>query len=73
MGYLLDTHTAIWALENSPNLSKNAKDVMAQSANVLYISIVSAWEIAIKVSIGKLSFGQYQQVKFSWRFSQFSV
>ena len=57
MKYLLDTHTAIWSLGEDHKLSKTAKGIMADASRSLYISIVSAWEIAIKVSCGKLNFG----------------
>jgi len=56
MKYLLDTHTAIWALEENPKLSENAKAILADRTLPLCISIISAWEIAIKVSTGKLEY-----------------
>jgi PIN domain nuclease of toxin-antitoxin system len=58
MRYLLDTHTAIWALGNDSdvNLSKNAKSIIADTSNLLYVSIASAWELAIKVSIKKIEY-----------------
>ena len=56
MKYLLDTHTAIWALTDDVKLSKTARAMMADTSNSLCISIVSAWELAIKISLGKLDF-----------------
>ncbi len=56
MKYLLDTHTAIWAFADDVNLSKNVREIIADTSNSLYISIVSAWELAIKISLGKLDF-----------------
>ncbi|MFN5854893.1 MAG: type II toxin-antitoxin system VapC family toxin [Pseudanabaenaceae cyanobacterium] len=50
---LLDTHTLLWFLGDDANLSTNAKEQIEQ-ANHTYISVISIWEIAIKVSIGKL-------------------
>ena len=55
MRYLLDTHTAIWALEDKSKLSGAARAVIDDVSNCLCVSIVSAWEIAIKVSVGKLT------------------
>jgi PIN domain nuclease of toxin-antitoxin system len=55
---LLDTHTFLWYLWNDPNLSEEAKRILALSDTEAYISIASFWEIAIKVSLGKLSIGQ---------------
>ena len=38
-------------------LSKKAKDLILDKANVCFISIVSLWEIAIKVNLNKLKIG----------------
>jgi PIN domain nuclease of toxin-antitoxin system len=50
---LLDTHVAIWWLENSPRLREEAREAIA-GADVAYVSVVSAWEVAIKLSVDKL-------------------
>ena len=56
MKYLLDTNTAIWALGEQDKLSKSAKAIIDDVSISLCVSIISAWEIAIKVNIGKLDF-----------------
>jgi len=56
MNYLLDTHTAIWALDDKAKLSEKAKAIIDDVSISLCVSIISAWEIAIKTSIGKLNF-----------------
>jgi len=56
MKYLLDTHSALWALWDKSKLSNSAKTIIDDVSIPLYVSIISAWEIAIKVSIGKLKF-----------------
>jgi PIN domain nuclease of toxin-antitoxin system len=56
MRFLLDTHAAIWIFQDKSRLSSDAKAVMDDPSMELFISIVSAWEIAIKVSLGKLKF-----------------
>jgi len=56
MKYLLDTNTAIWALGSKTKLSETAKAIIDDVSLSLCVSIISAWEIAIKVSIGKLNF-----------------
>ena len=56
MKYLLDTHTAMWALEEKNKLSGRAKTIIDDVSLSLCVSIASAWEIAIKTSIGKLDF-----------------
>jgi len=53
MRYLLDTHTAFWYFEGSHELSLKAKAAIENSDNFIYVSVVSAWEIAIKRSISR--------------------
>ncbi|MEL6191245.1 MAG: type II toxin-antitoxin system VapC family toxin [Bacteroidota bacterium] len=52
--FLLDIHTLLWHLGSSKELSKVAYDAIINEDNSIYISIVSFWEIAIKVSLKKL-------------------
>jgi len=54
MKLLLDTHTFLWFIIGNPNLSVNARALIEGQANEKYFSIASLWEVAIKVSIGKL-------------------
>lgn len=54
MNLLLDTHTLIWALENNPTLSDEARDAIIDGKNMVFISSVSVWEISIKMAMGKL-------------------
>ena len=54
MKYLLDTHVVLWVAENSSNLSAKVKDVVLDVSATKYVSIVSAWEIAIKFGTKKL-------------------
>lgn len=55
MKYLLDTHIFIWWSENNPILDKEIKAIISNPKNSLYLSVVSAWEIAIKTSLKKIS------------------
>ena len=55
MRLLLDTHTALWLVNEHERLSPKAKDSLLSDENELFISIVSFWEIAIKSSLGKLT------------------
>lgn len=48
MRILLDTHIALWILSDDPRLSKNARVLIEDETNELYISTVSLWEIEIK-------------------------
>jgi PIN domain nuclease of toxin-antitoxin system len=54
MKALLDTHTFLWFIADSPRLSKDALEFL-ESGNEIFISTASLWEIAIKVNIGKLT------------------
>ncbi len=54
MKLLLDTHALIWFLENDPELSAAAREVIEEPANQRWVSMASGWEIAIKAQIGKL-------------------
>ena len=50
---LLDTHVFIWWRENSPRLGDDARGRI-RSASVVFVSVSSAWEAAIKTGLGKL-------------------
>ena len=54
MRLLLDTHVVIWCLEDSPLLRGAARDTVISPANAAFVSAASIWEIAIKLSTGKL-------------------
>ncbi|MDR0615359.1 MAG: type II toxin-antitoxin system VapC family toxin, partial [Synergistaceae bacterium] len=54
MNCLLDTHTVLWFAENSPKLSAAAKEAILHRDSLNFVSIVSAWELAIKISLGKM-------------------
>src|SRR5688572_15540017 len=51
---LLDTHTLLWALEDSDQLSATARGVLEDAGNVVLASVVSGWEIAIKQAMRRL-------------------
>lgn len=54
MKCLLDTCAWIFLLTNDEELSNRQKEVILDSSNTMYLSVVSAWEMAIKISKGKL-------------------
>ena len=45
---LLDTHIAIWAIAGAPELPVAARRALLSSGNDVYVSDVSAWEVAVK-------------------------
>jgi PIN domain nuclease of toxin-antitoxin system len=50
---LLDTHVALWALADRARLSPAATALLEDSDNECWVSSASAWELAIKVRLGK--------------------
>jgi len=52
---LLDTCAFLWFQEDSPHLSPSARAHIMDSANEVYLSAVSVWEIARKYAQGKIS------------------
>jgi PIN domain nuclease of toxin-antitoxin system len=57
MKYLLDTHVLLWHFKGDKRLStKVQEEVLFHLDQQIYISMASLWEVAIKISIGKLDF-----------------
>ena len=54
MKVLLDTHALLWWLSGSDRLGETAREIIANPVHDILVSIVSLWEIAIKIRIGKL-------------------
>ena len=48
MKILLDTHVILWALTDDSMLSEESRRMIAEKDNVIYYSLASIWEIAIK-------------------------
>ena len=59
VGYLLDTHTFLWAVCDSRRLGAGAKKVIADAGAPLFLSPASAYEIMNKHRIGKLPGYEY--------------
>lgn len=54
MKLLLDTNALIWWMEDNPNLGPRARQLIADRANDVFVSIASPWEISIKYRIEKM-------------------
>lgn len=54
MRLLLDTHAFLWWVEDAVALSRKARSAIADPENECLLSLVSCWEMAIKISLGKL-------------------
>jgi PIN domain nuclease of toxin-antitoxin system len=51
----LDTHTFLWWIAGHTGLSQLARTAIGDTGNTVFVSAASAWEIAAKFRIGKLS------------------
>ncbi len=55
MKFLIDTHTLLWIVTDDKKLSETANKLYLNSDNLIFVSLASIWEMAIKISIRKLS------------------
>jgi PIN domain nuclease of toxin-antitoxin system len=62
MRLLPDTHAFLWFIMGDPRLSAVARAAIEHPDHVKYVSAASAWEIAIKVSLGKLTLAEAYDV-----------
>jgi PIN domain nuclease of toxin-antitoxin system len=53
---LIDTHVFLWWQTGDPRLGSEARNVIGDPANRVFVSAASVWEIAIKAQKGRLSF-----------------
>ena len=58
MKLLLDTHAFLWWVEGTPTLGRRARAEVSNPDNEVLLSIASCWELAIKLSLGKLRLTQ---------------
>lgn len=54
MRLLLDTHSFIWEVEGDKRLPAAVRDLVEDTGNSVYFSVVTAWEMAIKERAGRL-------------------
>lgn len=58
MRLLLDTVTFLWAIDSPGRITRKAMSALRNGGAVREMSVVSLSEIAIKLAIGKLTFGK---------------
>jgi PIN domain nuclease of toxin-antitoxin system len=63
MRYLLDTHTFLWTIAGTGNLSEKARAIVEDETNEIIVSAVSLWEITVKIRINKLDLGKIKPEK----------
>jgi PIN domain nuclease of toxin-antitoxin system len=54
MKLLLDTHIVLWAMLDTARLSPQVSAAIIDADNEVYVSAVTAFEVAVKTSLGKL-------------------
>ena len=54
--YLLDTHAFLWLATDDPQLTATARALFVDADHECFLSAASVWEMAIKSSLGKLTF-----------------
>lgn len=57
MRYLLDTHTLLWSIGKSHELSGRAKKILEDTTNEILVSAITLWEISLKYGLGKMAIG----------------
>ena len=55
MKFLLDTHAFLWFVTADNRLSAKARSLIKNSHNEVYFSAASAWEMSIKIQLGRLT------------------
>lgn len=58
MKLLLDTHAFLWFIGGDERLSLTARTLIEDGANDAFLSVASLWEMAIKISLGRLQLAQ---------------
>jgi len=55
MNFLIDTHTFLWSVMDPDRLGTKARDILQETDQRIFVSVISFWEISLKVALGKLS------------------
>ena len=72
--YLLDTQIFLWWLNNDKKLKASVKKIIADPNNLVYLSVVSGWEMSIKVHTKKLSLkNSFQKIFKNLQFDLLNV
>ena len=54
MKILLDTHHLLWSLFESHKIYKKEREIILNPSSIIFVSLISLWEINLKYSLGKL-------------------
>ncbi len=58
MKLLLDTHSFLWFIGGDGRLSPTARTLIEDVTNEVFLSVASLWEMAIKISLGRLQLAE---------------
>jgi PIN domain nuclease of toxin-antitoxin system len=78
VNYLIDTHVLLWWLFNDYKLTTECREIIGNPDHRIFVSSVSAWEIATKYRIGKLPEAkqiveEYSQILQREKFIELSI
>jgi len=59
---LLDTHALVWLIADDARIGRQAREVIIDPGSEVFVSIVSFWELAVKIRIGKLKKVELEKV-----------
>ncbi len=54
MRLLLDTHSFLWFISGDERMSTTARGWVEDVQNEVFLSVASLWEMAIKISLGRV-------------------
>ena len=60
---LLDTHTLLWWATGDKKLSRKIRKLIEEAEATVFVSAATAWEIATKVRLGKLTWSSPDSVE----------
>ncbi len=73
MRLLADTCTFLWLVGNPEKLSAAAREALSDSANLIFLSVISDWEITLKISSGGLEWFQDPEVRVPYWRNHFGI
>ncbi len=73
MKILIDTSCWLWSLTDPEHLNKEARELLSDPAQTLFLSAASSWEIAIKAALGKLRLPEAPEKYIPSRMTAFSI
>jgi PIN domain nuclease of toxin-antitoxin system len=55
VNFLLDTRVLLWWLDDAPDLSDEARELIKNKEDLVFVSAATIWEIRIKQGLGKVA------------------